>query len=156
MRPTTLLTLAAILAGALLLPDAAPPAAAQSRNSPIDLVQTTLIVPGKITIGTTFRLTDEIESVGDAPAGQTMTYFYLSKDDKLDEGDLLVAKRLVPPLGPGQTLRDFTRVTLPDTVEPGTYFMIAKANANGAIEERYIDNNTKATKCTVIAASDKK
>ncbi len=121
----------------------------QSRNSPIDLVQTSLVVPGKVKVGKKFRILDELESVGDSPSGMSVTYFYLSRDNMVDPEDLVVAARRVPPLAPGQTQREYSSITLPATVEPGSYHLIARANATGAVEERYVDNNTKATKFTV-------
>lgn len=126
--------------------------ARQSRNSPVDLVQTSLVVPGKVKIGKKFRILDELESVGDSSSGRSATYFYLSTDDVVDAEDLVVGARWVPPLGPGQTQQDYTSITLPDTVKPGKYHLIARANATNAFEERYVDNNTKATKVTVEPA----
>jgi hypothetical protein len=38
---------------------------------------------------------------------------------------------------------------MPEAVPPGDYYLIAKANADGRLEERYLDNNTVATKITV-------
>ncbi len=130
--------------------------AAQIRNSPVDLVQVTLSVPGKVKIGKKFQVMDEVESVGDAVATQSVTYFYLSKDDKVDESDLVVAGRRVNPVAPGQKNGDYTSITLKADVEPGDYYLIARANATGTVDERYVDNNAKATKFKVQPADQKK
>ncbi len=146
-----------VVAGVVLAsPGADALLARQSRNSPVDLVQTSLVVPGKVKIGKKFRILDELESVGDSASGRSATYFYLSTDDVVDAEDLVVAARWVPPLAPGQTQREYTSITLPATVEPGKYHLIARANATGAVEERYVDNNTKATKVTVEPADVRK
>lgn len=144
-----------VVAACLAAAPAASGAGHQSRNSPVDLVQTSLVVPGKVKVGKKFRILDELESVGDSASGRSATYFYLSTDDVVDPEDLVVAARWVPPLGPGQTQREYTSVTVPATVVPGTYYLIARANATNAVEERYVDNNTKATKFKVEPADGK-
>jgi hypothetical protein len=131
-------------------------AAGQTRESPVDLVQTQLNVPGKIKIGKKFRVMDEVESVGDMPAGFTITYFYLSKDDAVDSTDLVIAQRRSPQLSPGRSSFEPTQVVLPGTVEPGAYYLIARCNATRAVDERYWDNNTRAVKVVVEPAEAKK
>jgi hypothetical protein len=131
-------------------------AANQSRNSPVDLVQTSLIVPGKVKIGKKFRILDEVESAGESPAGNTVTYFYLSADDTIDRFDTVVGARRSPQLSPGRNSAEYTEMTIPATVAPGPYYLIALANATKAFEERYLENNIRATKFTVQPADDKK
>ena len=131
-------------------------AASQSPNSPVDLVQTSLVVPGKVKIGKKFRILDEVESTGESPAGNAVTYFYLSADDTIDRFDTVVGGRRSPQLSPGRTSAEYTEMTIPATVAPGPYYLIALANATKTFEERYLENNIRATKFTVQAADDKK
>lgn len=147
---------AACLTAALLFPVALSSATeGQVRQSPVDLVQTQLNVPGKVKIGKKFRVMDEVESVGDQAAGPTLTYFYLSKDDIIDSTDLVIAQRRSPQLSPGRMSYEPTPVVLPGTVEPGAYYLIARCNATRAVDERYWDNNTRAVKITVEPAEAK-
>ncbi|MDO8834713.1 MAG: CARDB domain-containing protein [Vicinamibacterales bacterium] len=134
----------------------APAVAGQVQMSPVDLVQTTLNAPGKVRIGKKFRIMDELESVGDSAASMSVTYFYLSKDDKVDDTDIVIAGRRVPPLPAGRVHQEFTTATIPATVEPGAYFLIVRANATRTVDERYLDNNTRATKIVVEPAEVKK
>lgn len=131
-------------------------AAGQSPGSPIDLVQTIVSLPGKVKIQKKFYVLDEIEGVGEATAPQSVTFFYLSTDDKIDPLDIVVGSRRVGVMRPGATNNQRTELRLPATVKPGTYFMIARADAQNQIEERYKDNNTKATKFTVLPADPPK
>ncbi len=133
-----------------------PAVAGQNQLSPVDLVQTTINAPGKVKIGKKFRIMDELESVGDSAAAVSVTYFYLSKDDKVDATDLVLAGRRVPPLPRGGVHQEYTAATIPATVEPGPYFLIVRANATRTVDERYLDNNTRATKITVEPAEVKK
>lgn len=129
---------------------------AQDRRSPIDLVQVSLNAPGKMKIGKKIRVSDELECVGDEPSPLSFTYFYLSKDDKYDADDLPIGGRRVPPLSRGAVSQDFTAVEIPATVEPGVYYLIARANATNTVVERYLDNNIRATKVTIQPADVKK
>ena len=47
-------------------------------------------------------------------------------------------------------------MTVADTVEPGAYFLIVVCNVTRTVDERYLDNNTRATKVTVEPAEIKK
>jgi hypothetical protein len=127
----------------------------QVRDSPVDLVQTQLNAPGKVTVGKKFRIMDEVESVGEQQAGNSVTYFYLSKDDTIDPADLVIAARRTPPLSPGRTSFEPTQIQLPEKVEPGAYYLIARCNATRAVVERYWDNNVRAVKITVEPAKNK-
>jgi len=129
---------------------------AQDPRSPIDLVQTSLNAPGKMKAGKKVRVSDELECVGDEPSPLTFTYFYLSKDDTLDAGDILVGGRRVPPLGRGRVHQDITSIEIPATVAPGPYYLIARANATNTAVERYLDNNTRANKVTIQPVDVKK
>jgi hypothetical protein len=132
------------------------PDPAQDRMSPIDLVQVTLIVPGKLKLGKRFRVFDEVESAGTQASMQCVTRYYLSKDDKLDDQDLMFGGRYVPGIAPGRTSQDTTWVELPTAIEPGQYYVIAMVNATKTLVERYLDNNTRAVKITIQPAEVKK
>jgi uncharacterized membrane protein len=141
----------AAIAVAVLLAssDLAQVASAQSKNSPIDLVQTSCVVPGKVKAGQKFRVMDEVENAGTEFAVESVTYFYLSANNQIDNQDIVIGGRRVPSLNPRQTNSYPSMVLMPAAVPPGDYFLIAKANADGRLEERYLDNNTVATKITV-------
>jgi hypothetical protein len=128
---------------------AAPPQTQFSKTSPVDLVQVGFNVPGKIKIGKEFRVLDEIESVGDQPAARSVTGFFLSRDDTWNEGDMLLGGRRIPELAPGRTHSDASALKLPDRIEPGTYYVLAVADFQRLIEERYENNNVRAVKITV-------
>jgi hypothetical protein len=128
----------------------------QSKNSPIDLVQIQLIVPAKVTIGKVFRVLDEVENQGTSIAMPTTTGFYLSLDNVLDEQrDVVVGGRRVPRIGANQSHSTVTPVTLKPDIPPGDYYFIAVADARHELEERYIDNNVRTVRVTVLADQKK-
>jgi hypothetical protein len=133
---------------ALLLPLTA---AGQDRSSPVDLVQAQLTVPSKVQVGKRFFVIDVVENVGEAGATPTITGFCLSKTETCGPDGLKFAARRVPSLESGQTHQGESRLELPASVEPGTYFLIVTANANSDVTERYRDNNVLARKLEVKA-----
>jgi hypothetical protein len=149
---------AATLAAALLLAwqSAGPVRGAgiqRDNTNLIDLVQVQLNAPGKVTPGKKFRVLDELENQGEASSLQTVTYFYLSYDDQLDEKDLVVGGRRVPPLMPGGSHNTPTAITLPVEIPPGDFFLIALCDATKLMDERYENNNTRAVRIKVLAPS---
>ncbi len=81
-----------------------------------------------------------------AAAGPSSTHFYLSSDDDLERRG--IASSGAPPCRPWPRTsprRCRSTVTLPGQApEPATYFIIAKANGDGAATEVDPTNNTKA------------
>ncbi len=151
--------LAPVVVALLLGPPGDRPAVVsgpQSVNSPIDLAQIQLLVPAKVTIGKLFRVTDEVENHGTEVASPTVTGFYLSKDDKLDDTDVAVGGRRVPRLGASQGHSTVTPVTLKPAIEPGEYYFLAVADARHELEERSRLDNVRAVKVTVLPAPEKK
>lgn len=149
------LILACAVCAALMGQEAGWAAGQGSRNSPIDLVQTSCVVPAKVTAGKKFRVLDQVENAGSEFAVESVTYYYLSANAEIDTDDIVISGRRVPRLEPGQQSSYPTLALMPAGVPPGDYYVIAKANADGRLEERYLDNNTVATKITVEAAEKK-
>lgn len=130
-----------------------PVSAGQPRgdiNSPIDLVMLQCMLPTKVRLGEKFQLRDEVENAGQSVAPESITIYYLSTDDVLDEKDLAIKGRRVPPLEPGQRQSQPTTMTLEFDIAPGSYYLIAAADARRQVDERLEGNNTKATLITVL------
>jgi subtilase family serine protease len=89
-------------------------------------------------------VTDTTANSGPGPAGPSTTRFYLSTDPTVDAGDTALGFRSVPALQPGGSNVGSVRVTIPSGASPGTYYVIAKADANSVIAEANENNNTNA------------
>jgi len=108
-----------------------------------DLAVSALTVPYNVGSGTTIVVSDTIKNQGSAVAGPSTTRFYLSSNVSLDEGDtLLDGSRAVGALGVGASSSGSTSVTVPDGLVTGPYYVIAKADAEGAVGESVESNNT--------------
>ena len=112
--------------------------------STVDLAQTQLTVPKKVTVGKRFVVLDTVENLGDTSSPLTVTGFCLAKTDVCTATDLKVAARRVPALMGGAQHSSESPMTLPDTVEPGSYFIVVTANANNDVQERSRVNNVRA------------
>lgn len=137
---------------ALLLAAVPPPSTQDVPTSRVDLVQIQLIVPSKVTIGKAFTIMDEVENQGTALAFPTVTGFFLSQDDVLDDADVVVGARRVPQMGAGQSNSDHTSVKLTAEIKAGDCYLLAVADAKREIQERTRANNVRAVRITVIAA----
>src|SRR5262249_45486661 len=77
------------------------------------------------------------------PSDPSVTSLYLSANAVLDAPDILVGTRDIPALPAGGLSTGSTPVTIPPGTASGTYFIVAKADGNGAIAETQENNNTK-------------
>jgi subtilase family serine protease len=109
-----------------------------------DLVVTALTVPGTAAAGAAIVVSETTKNQGGGPAGASSTRFYLSSNGIFDGGDTPLGGRAVAPLAPGATSPGSTSLTIPDGTAAGTYFIIARADGDGAVGETQEANNTSA------------
>src|SRR5207237_976062 len=96
--------------------------------------------------GSTITVTETTKNQGQGGTGAgSLTKFYLSTNSTLDTGDVLVGSRIVPVLASTATNSGSTSVTIPSGTALGTWYLIAKADANSSIPETSESNNTKTT-----------
>lgn len=110
-----------------------------------DLTVSALTVPSKGGAGASLVITDTITNSGGGALSQSTTKFYLSTNTTLDASDaLLPGSRAVPALDAGMSSSGSTTTTLPANTPTGTYYVIAKADADDAVTETQETNNTAA------------
>jgi subtilase family serine protease len=110
-----------------------------------DLTVSLVTIPGSpnSTSPTTIRVTTK--NIGADLAGASSTRLYRSTNGTIDAGDTLIQDFATPPLsGRASSVSEVTLV-----LPPGTYFLIARADAGGAVDEVSESNNTKKAKKTV-------
>jgi subtilase family serine protease len=153
---STTLTLPAPLAAALYyiiavadgngdVPETAESNNATVRALPIgsDLVVTALTAPAFGAPASSITVTDTTANQGAGQADGSQTRFYLSTNAIFDAGDtLLSGVRTIAPLAGGASSAGTSTVTLPADVGPGTYYLIARADADQAVAETTETNNT--------------
>jgi subtilase family serine protease len=107
------------------------------------LLISALAAPGTGAAGATLTLTDTTKNQGSGPAGASTTRFYLSTNTTFEAQDLLLGSRAIPTLAAGGTHTGSTALTIPPTTAVGSYYLLARADATGAIPETNEANNLK-------------
>ncbi len=128
-------------------------AASAAMNLGPDLVVSALLAPATGGPGSSIAVGNTIKNQGGGPAGASTVKFYLSTDGTFDAGDVLLGSRAVPALAAGAISVESTSLTVPAGTAIGTYVVIARADADGAVAEANEDNNT-ATSSSVAMGAD--
>ena len=107
-----------------------------------DLTVTAMSAPAEAVAGQTLSIGDTTKNKGAEGAAPTSTEFYISANNALDASDIRIGSRSVPALGGGVSSPGTTGVTVPPGTPAGTWYIIAKADAGGAVAETWETNNT--------------
>lgn len=106
-----------------------------------DLRISTLTVPATGAPGSSILVSDTTANQGSGPVGASVTRYYFSSDGQLDAQDQLLGGRAVPALGPGAAHSGSASVVLPTNLTTGTYYVIARADADESVIETQEGNN---------------
>jgi subtilase family serine protease len=106
-----------------------------------DLVLSVFAVPATGSAGGVISVSDTILNQGGGTAAASTTTFYLSANGVIGAGDTLLGSRNVPALAAGATNLATTTLTIPPTTGVGVYYILANADANGAVVETIEINN---------------
>ncbi len=117
---------------------------AKSVKTGPDLIVSTVTAPTTSGAGLTITVTDTTKNDGGCPAGASNTNLYLSTNSPWDAGDTYLGSRAVPALAAGATNTMGSNVTIPAGTATGTWYIIARADANGVVTETSETNNNKA------------
>jgi hypothetical protein len=100
--------------------------------------------PIAVVQGGSLVVRSSVTNVGGARAGRSTTRLYLSADRFRGTGDVVLAERATRGLGPGRSTALTSAVVLRNA-GPGSYYIVACADARGVIAERRDRNNCRAT-----------
>ena len=108
-----------------------------------DLQVSSLSSPAASGPGQILTVSETISNSGLVEAGASTTRFYLSGDQTLDAADVLLGSRLVPPIPSAGSNSATTTITIPAATQVGAYYIIAAADAGGALTEASETNNIR-------------
>jgi subtilase family serine protease len=120
-----------------------------------DLVQQGVSNPSApVRRGTAFRVSDTVFNNSLVPTPRpTTTRYYLSTDSVRSTGDTrLTGSRAVPILAASAVSSGSASVTVPSTMLPGTYVLLACADDTAAVTEASEANNCRASGTAVVVA----
>ncbi|HET7218731.1 MAG TPA: CARDB domain-containing protein, partial [Vicinamibacterales bacterium] len=100
-------------------------------------------VPETAAAGQTITVTDTTRNQGSGAGSASTTWFYLSTNGSIDGSDTFLGTRDVPALAPSASNSGSTDLTIPALQAPGTYYIIAKADGPGLLQESLESNNTR-------------
>jgi subtilase family serine protease len=106
-----------------------------------DLILTTLTAPSSTGAGSAITVNDTVKNQGSGTAGASTTRFFLSTNSVLDAADPVLGNRAVPALAPGATSSGSSTLTIPAATVAGTYYVLARADADNAVSETQEANN---------------
>jgi subtilase family serine protease len=97
-------------------------------------------------------VTDKITNDGGGSAASTVTRFYLSANTTLDAADVVLSdSRSVPALDPAASSTGSTPLTIPAGTSPAKYYILAKADGDGAVAETSETDNIWSRSIQVTA-----
>jgi subtilase family serine protease len=117
---------------------------AQSIKIGADLTLASMTAPATAGAGQSIIISETTKNAGGGTADPSLTQFYLSADGTLDPSDTLIGSRSVPALAVGASSSGSTTVTIPQGMATGTWYIIAKADAQEVVTEISESNNTLA------------
>ena len=131
--------------------DPTPPPPPPAPSLP-DLLVSGLNAPGSVAPGAGMTVNVTTRNAGSATAGPSSTRLYLSRDGVVDSGDATLGTLALGSLSPGAGVTTSASVTVPGGTVPGTYSILARADATGAVVEASEANNTAALAVTIATA----
>ena len=113
-------------------------------DDPGDLVVSSLTTPAVGGAGVSMVVADVTGNQGAGVAEQSSTGLYLSTSPSFGSAAVLLGTRTVPPLSAGTADTASTSVTVPAGTATGLYYVIARADVDGAVLESQEGNNTRS------------
>lgn len=106
-----------------------------------DLNLSSLYAPSATGAGLSVTVSETTRNLGVAPAGASVTQYYLSTNSVLDTSDTPLGSRSVPALAAGGYSAGSATITIPPGTGPGVWYIIAAADSEGSVEEAVETNN---------------
>ena len=114
-----------------------------------DVIVSIFTTPGVAGAGQSVTIGDTTRNQGGGSTPPTVTRYYLSSDALVDAGDVVLGSRAVAALAAGATHAGSLTVTIPAGTPSGSYYFIAKADADNAAAETGEGNNTLYRSVTI-------
>ncbi|MDW7695377.1 gliding motility-associated C-terminal domain-containing protein [Flammeovirgaceae bacterium SG7u.111] len=114
------------------------------------VISSASITPGQITSRGTVQAQAAVLNISDEVAQPTTMRVYLSADTVLGADDIEVSSQDISSLDLNDEDSKFFALTVPVDTEPGTYFLIFVADADGEVDEEDETNNTAIVTLTII------
>lgn len=116
-----------------------------------DLIVTSgAATPNPVNAGLTTTISFSIKNTGEAPAAASTAGIYISSNDTWDSNDELLGTTSVSEVDQNESVLGQASLEIPVETSPGNYFIIVKANQNGAVVESDDTNNAHSLAIEVL------
>jgi subtilisin family serine protease len=116
-----------------------------SDDLPPDLIVSAMTAPATAGADMDISVTDTTKNQGTGTSLPSNTGFYLSTNTTWDGADTWLGSRPLGSLGPGVTNATPTTLHVPPGTAVGSYYVLAKADWNGVVNENVETNNVRAS-----------
>jgi subtilase family serine protease len=117
-----------------------------------DLRISNTTAPSEAAPGASITVGASTENQGGGTAPASTTRFYFSADTVVDANDVALGSRAVPALAAGAIDTGTVSVAVPGHTAPGTYYVIAQADAGDVVPEIAEANNVRARAIVIATA----
>ena len=133
------------------IPSSPPPTPtpATTPPTPPDFVVSSLSIPSTVYAGLEFGIQFGVTNRGAGSAAGSRLRIYLSSDDRLSSGDVLLRDRYIPPMVPGASQWHGITEMIPPEVNPGSYYLLLVSDATGTVNESNERNNVTVAQVAV-------
>jgi subtilisin family serine protease/subtilase family serine protease len=140
-----------VVSGVNVLGESAPSVEVSATPKlPADMVVSAFTVANEGAAGSPVALTITTKNQGTGTADPSTTRFYVSTNFSADPTDTpLTDVQAVPVLAPGGTAAVSMTAVIPASVQPGRYYLVAKADAEDVLLESSETNNTLARSISI-------
>lgn len=116
-----------------------------------DLAVSALTVPSAAAAGATISVSDTTKNQGPEATPAATTRFYLSTNSSVGTGDVMLGGRAVGALAAGASAAGSVTLVIPAQTAPGSYYVVAMADADSVVPESVETNNTRYRAITISA-----
>ncbi|GAA4377124.1 hypothetical protein GCM10023186_11680 [Hymenobacter koreensis] len=112
-------------------------------------VQGAVVTPGSTVAGGSVNVSSNVVNLAGVTASSSNLGYYLSTNNTLDAGDVLLGSSFGGALAAGQSSSRLTQVFVPASTTPGSYFVLFVADHQNQVNESNETNNVAAAALVV-------
>ncbi|HBW30440.1 MAG TPA: peptidase S8 [Nostoc sp. UBA8866] len=119
-----------------------------------DLTVLNASIPTSARVGSSIQINYQVRNQGNGSAGDSNTKFYLSPDLNIDSSDLYLGLDYVSGLAAGASRQESATFTIGSNINPGNYYLIYYADADGYVSESNENNNAFGNLINITSAGN--
>ncbi|MBD2252805.1 CARDB domain-containing protein [Nostoc parmelioides] len=119
-----------------------------------DLTVLNASIPTSARVGSSIQINYQVRNQGNGSAGDSNTRFYLSPDLNIDSSDFYLGLDYVSGLAAGASRQESATFTIGSNINPGNYYLIYYADADGYVSESNENNNAFGNLINITSAGN--